>query len=135
MRRVLTAVILAFALIGCGGPGSLIDTEPLPVSQTLPPLAQTAQKAVNEANGWLASVAIVVKQDSDAGLISKDKALEYKAQFQRQAKALDEMQALIDACSKDIKQCDIIGDAESRAKIITGALRSLRKQLAERRGK
>lgn len=136
IRALILALALALGVLtGCGGPGSLIDTEPLPVAQSLPPLAQTAQRAINEANGWIAAMATVIHQDAKAGLVTRDQELAYQADFRGYRKKLDEMQGLVDDCVATPASCNLIGDAEQRAKLVSTGLQALRKSLAERRAR
>jgi hypothetical protein len=114
-ERLLLIFAMVLALAGCGVMQELgIDSAPLPVSQALPPLGQTAQRAVNEANGLLASLAIVVHQDRLSGFITLEKELEYKREFQQHGQTLDRFQDAIDLCLKEPNKCVLIGDAEQR---------------------
>lgn len=131
--RLPYALIAAVLLAGCGGPGALIDTTPLEVSQKLPPIAQQAQRAINEANGWLAGAAVVARQQQDAGIITSAEALEYKAKFRRNAEELDRLQKFIDDCGTSAAACGLVVDAEAKAKLLNTAMQALHKEIANRR--
>jgi oligoribonuclease (3'-5' exoribonuclease) len=135
MKKMLLGLMLALSVTGCGLVDQLIDTTPLPVSDSLPPLAKQAQIAVNEANGFLASMAIVVNQDAKAGLITRAKEAEHKAQFRGYAKDLDAAQKAIDKCVDLGVECNIVPDKERIAKFIKSGLQELREALAKRRGR
>jgi hypothetical protein len=133
MRKLLVGLCLALSLSGCGVMQTLgIDTEPLPVSSSLPPLAREAQNAVNEGYVWVAALATVVRQDRIAGLITREEELRRKAQFEDHLQVLGRAQDAIDLCLKDPTKCDLL-DAKKRAELIKTGLQKLREELAKRR--
>jgi soluble cytochrome b562 len=95
MNKLFAAVLFALALVAPGC--SLFQPAPIPVSEKLSPMAQDAQKSLNEANLALTAAANVIAQDVTEGIILKAEAQEYITEIKALAKRVSATQALLDA--------------------------------------
>jgi soluble cytochrome b562 len=120
--RFLYAAVLGLSLLG--GCADLTKPADVPVAATLPEAGQTAQKAINEANILLISIANVVAQNKADGIYNEVEVAEYKEKLKEFAVKVDKAQGMVN-----------LGDftsAKSQAELLHKAITALHKEVASR---
>lgn len=122
MKTLLTAWAFAIGLVlgGC----ALVQPTGLPVSQTLSPAAQEAQRAINEANVILAAAANVTAQNVADGILTKPEGQAYVAKLKEYAGKVDAAQKLLDSG-------DVL-NAKTQAEVLSRLIVALHKEVAAR---
>jgi soluble cytochrome b562 len=124
MKTLLAVIALAAMIGGCGlmGPGGLFPSTDIPVSPTLSPAAQAAQKAINEANVTLAATANVIAQNVTDGIWTKPEAQSYLDKVKDFAKKTDAAQVLLNGG-------DIL-NAKNQAELLKSLILTLHREVA-----
>ena len=122
MRTILSIMIAATIALGAGC--TAFAPAQLPVSQELPAAAQTAQKAINEANVALAAAANVLTQQVTDGILTKTESQSYLNRLKGYAKQVDESKALLDK--------GLVLDAQKEAELVAKLIAALHREVAAR---
>lgn len=123
-KYALAACIFAAALLpGCGALSSLSAPAPLPpVSASLPPLGQEAQKLLNEAHIALAAAANVIRANLREGVWSAEEAARYRDAVRSARIRALEAQELLDS--------GLFVPAHTQARLLERAILELQRQVA-----
>ena len=121
--RVLLACMVIASTIALGACSGFTPTS-LPISQNLPQAAQTAQKAINEANVALAAAANVLTQQVTDGILTKQEAQAYLDRLKGYAKQVDG--------SKELLAKGLILDAKKEAELVAKLIIALHREVAAR---
>ena len=123
MRTFLAAVLgsLTIALGGC----TLFQPAEIPVSQKLSAQAQTAQKAINEANVTMAAAANVIAQNVTEGIMTKPEAQSALDKLKDYARKVDAAQVLLNGGN--------ILDAKNQAELLASLILTLHREVVARR--
>ena len=114
-------LVLALSLAGCD---TLFVKADVPVSQSLPPAAQEAQTAINEANILITATANVIAENVKAGIMTRLEGQKYVTKLKDYAQQVDNAQALV-------RTGDIF-NAKTQAELLKKALLALHKEVAAR---
>ena len=120
MKALLSVVVLSlgFVLSGC----ALVQPAAIPVDQSLPKAAQTAQSSINEANILIIATANVVAQNFKDGIYTESEKNSYRDKLKHAAQDVDAAQVLLRAGD--------ITKATNQAALIKMALTALHKEVA-----
>lgn len=122
-------VVLTLAVAGCAQLGGLMAPAPIPVSSSLPPVAQEAQKLIREAHIAIAAASSVIKQNTDAKVWTSTEAQGYLDRVATARKRVLEAQKVLDQGLFEV--------ALNQAKVLDVIILQLQRELAEaaRKGK
>lgn len=116
----LLIVALALFLSAC----TLFQPADIPVSQSLSSQAQTAQKAINEANVTLTATASVIAQNVSEGIYTKPEAQSYLNKVKDLAKKVDAAQVLLHGGN--------ILDAKNQAELLASLIVTLHREVTSK---
>jgi hypothetical protein len=127
--KIFLALAFAFLMSGCAGlmgPGGLFpQSAPIPVAATLSPAAQTAQKAINEANVLLTAAANVTTDYLTQGFLTKDEARAYYLKLRDVQSKLVLAQRFLDE--------GLVLEATDKAALVRVLVTALHQEVAKRK--
>ena len=121
MRAYKSFFFVLLLLAGCAQGGMFSPVGSIPVDQSLSPQAQQAQKAINEANLVIGSVAQTITQDLDNKVMGSAEAQKYSDSLHAARRAVQDAKALLTS--------DPLS-AQSKAQLANNLALALQRELA-----